>query len=174
VRLEILVGPIASGKTTYARKRADEGALVISHDDLTAMLHARYRYEQELRECYRGMEEDLASRALRAGRDVVIDRTHLTRESRCRWINFRQWYRNAPDYMGRELGEAAIVAVAFPIFPAHVHATRRVEADPRGRTFLEWHKVALHHAEQARLEPLELSEGFDRIEEGPDVTEARP
>jgi predicted kinase len=90
LRLEVLVGMIASGKSTYARRRADEGALVVSHDDLTAMLHARYRYEQGLREPYRRIEESIAWRGLDAGRDVVIDRTHLTRESRERWL---KWVR---------------------------------------------------------------------------------
>lgn len=161
MKLEVLCGMIASGKSTYARKRADEGALVVSHDDLTAMLHVRYRYEQELRACYRAMEEDLVYRALRAARDVVIDRTHLTRESRQRWIVYARAIRGMAIWKT----PPAIVAVRFPIDAAHIHATRRLESDPRGRSFLEWHQVALHHAEQARAEPLERSEGFDRIEE---------
>jgi hypothetical protein len=161
-KIEILVGMIASGKSTYARERARQGALVVSHDDLTAMLHAEYRYEQELRGFYRKLEEAIAVEAIVAGRDVLIDRTHLTRESRARWVAFKN---NAmlPLDSWRDL---SVVAVTFPIWPAHVHATRRYEADARGRTFLEWHKVALHHAEQAQTEPLDWrAEGFSEAKE---------
>src|SRR5437879_4836675 len=110
--IEILVGPIASGKSTYARQRADEGALVVCHDDLTAMLHCTYRYEQELRETYRAMENNLAMRALFSGRDVLIDRTHLTRESRRRWLDFARNH-------GLELDRppTPVVAVTFPVRP---------------------------------------------------------
>jgi dephospho-CoA kinase len=43
----VLVGMIASGKSTYARGRADGGAIVVSHDAITEGIHARPRYEQE-------------------------------------------------------------------------------------------------------------------------------
>lgn len=151
--LEVLVGMIGSGKSTYARKRADEGALVICHDDLTAMLHVSYRYEQGLRECYRRMEEALASEVIRAGRDAVIDRTHLTRESRRRWID---WANN------HDVG-SCVIAVAFPIEFYGTHAVRRYNADSRGRDYTEWLKVAYHHAQQARDEPLSEAEGFAEI-----------
>lgn len=158
----LLVGMIASGKSTYARKRADEGALVVSHDNLTEMLHARYRYEQEKRELYRRMEEALVREALFRRHDVVIDRTHLTRESRERWVDFRRMYLVGYDEECRP--EIAIVAVRFPIYPPDVHARRRCEDDPRGRSFEEWLGVAEHHYEQATREPLSEDEGFDRIE----------
>lgn len=160
--IELLVGMIGSGKSTYARRRAKEGALVVSHDGLTAMLHAEYRYEQGLRACYRKMEEAIAVEAIIAGRDVVIDRTHLAKESRSRWVAFKN---NAmlPADSWRDL---RIIAVVFPTWPAHVHATRRHHHDARGRSFQEWHQVAVHHAEQARTEPLDWQdEGFDGLRE---------
>lgn len=58
-KIELLIGMIASGKSTYARKRADEGALVVSHDDLTQMLHACYRYEPGLKPAYRAMMREM-------------------------------------------------------------------------------------------------------------------
>lgn len=151
--LEVLVGMIASGKSTYARKRADEGALVISHDDLTEMLHARYRYEDGLREVYRGIEKALAVEILLSGRDVIIDRTHLTRESRARWVRFAR----ATIYRPR------IVAVVFPVESPGVHAERRFESDSRGRPWEDWVRVALHHHAQYLEEPIKDDEGFDEI-----------
>ncbi len=159
--LEILVGPIASGKSTYARSRADSGALVIAHDDLTAMLHARCRYEQGLRETYRRMEELLATEAIISGRDVIIDRTNLTRESRARWIAFRRNAMLPPDSW-RTLW---IIAVAFPILDPSTHARRRFESDPRGRSHEDWYAVAQHHYAQALAEPLSADEGFGEIRE---------
>jgi predicted kinase len=153
MKLEVLVGMIASGKSTYARRRALEGALVVCHDDLTAMLHAEYRYEPALREAYRRMEESLTYQALLAGRDVVIDRTHLTRESRGRWLAWAMSLVARPR---------SVVAVAFPGGPPEEHAARRYAADPRGRPLGEWLGVARHHAEQAARDPLDWrAEGFD-------------
>lgn len=155
--IELLIGMIGSGKSIYARSRAKEGALVVSHDDLTAMLHAEYRYEQELRACYRKMEEAIVVEAIIAGRDVVIDRTHLTKESRARWVAFKN---NAmlPFDSWRTL---SVVAVVFPIWPAQNHAARRFHADARGRSLEDWQRVATHHAEQAQAEPLDWqAEGF--------------
>jgi predicted kinase len=150
--IECLVGMVGSGKSTYARKRADQGALVVSHDDLTRMLHGgRGRYEPGLRQCYRDMLGHVVVSGFAAGRDVIVDRTHLTRESRQYWVD-----------LGRFL-KIACVAVAFPIYDAEMHATRRYSADPRDRTFAKWLEVAEHHAAQAALEPLGADEGFARI-----------
>jgi hypothetical protein len=161
-RMEVLVGPIASGKSTYARRRADEGALVISHDDLTQMLHTRYRYESGLRECYRKIEESIAWAVLTAGRDVVVDRTHLTRESRNRWLNWVSWYVSLNTFDDRG-PEVPVVAVAFPIQSPFVHANRRFRNDSRGRSMEEWIDVAIQNVEQARTEPLSEHEGFTEI-----------
>lgn len=150
--LEILIGMIASGKSTYALRRAKEGALVISHDALTAMLHAEYRYEQGKRELYRYMENLLARAALQDGHDVVIDRTHLTLESRQRWISFlsgQDWYQ--------------IKAIVFPIESPEEHVRRRMASDPRGRPEYEWLQVARHHYAQAMAEPFSTDEGISSV-----------
>jgi hypothetical protein len=163
--IELLVGPIASGKSTYARKRAREGALIVEHDRMCAMLHCDpggKGYEDGLRECYRRMEESIAWATLAAGRDVVIDRTHLTAESRRRWIEWASYY-DALNTFEDQGPVTPVVAVVFPDEGPHVHACRRHQADARGRTFDEWLMVARHHAEQARAEPIDISEGFAEI-----------
>lgn len=159
--IEVLVGMIASGKSTYARRRADEGAIIISHDDLTEMLHARYRYESRLREMYRRMEESLAWLALDNGRDVIIDRTHLTSESRDRWVKWAKVYNSLSTY-GYRKPPIIVIAVAFPIEAPEVHARRRMN-DHRARPYEEWLLIARHHVEQARLEPLSDDEGFSEV-----------
>jgi predicted kinase len=161
-KLYLLIGMIASGKSTYARRRADEGALVISHDDLVQMLHARYRYEPALKPAYRAMMRELAREGIAAGRDVVIDRTHLGRDSRAFWV------RSA----GRWATE--IVAVVFPVEAPCYHADRRFAHDARGRSYEDWLKAACYHAAQAEAEPLDWrSEGFSAcIEVDPSPTGA--
>jgi hypothetical protein len=160
--IEVLIGMIASNKSTYARKRADAGALLVCHDTLTESLHGRYRYEQGLRECYRRMEGSLARVALDAGRDVIVDRTHLTRESRKRWLDCARDYDSLNTFDGRG-PTTPVVAVAFPIELPEVHAQRRFACDPRGRSYEEWLAVACHHAGQAEAEPLSEDEGFAEI-----------
>jgi hypothetical protein len=160
--IEVLIGMIAGGKSTYARKRADAGALLVCHDTLTESLHGRYRYEQGLRECYRRIEESIAWAALTAGRDVIVDRTHLTRESRKRWLDWARDYDILNNFGGQG-PTTPVIAVAFPIEHAEVHAHRRFACDPRGRSLSEWIGVAVHHAGQAEAGPLSEDEGFAEI-----------
>ncbi len=159
MKLYVLIGMIASGKSTYARELCRTGrAMAIAHDDLTEMLHQEYRYEQEHRKLYRDCEEVLAREILFKGLDVVIDRTHLTYESRSRWLSFATTFIN-----GMERKCLETVAVQFPIESPEIHAGRRFAIDPRGRPYETWLHVARHHAEQARNCPLLASEGFDSI-----------
>jgi predicted kinase len=162
----VCVGMIGSGKSTWAQPKADAGAFLVCHDRITEDIHGRYRYEQELRDTYRRIEESIAWAALCAGRDVIVDRTNLTRESRRRWI---KW---VADFISLNTFEdkgpsVQIVAVRFPIDHPATHAARRVAADPRGRSWDEWIKVAEHHYAQAQAEPLSADEGFDEIVEAP-------
>jgi predicted kinase len=94
LKLEVLIGMIGSGKSTYARSRAAEGAMIVCHDDLTEMLHGQYRYDPGLKRLYLGMMKDLAADVLN-GLDVVIDRTHLTREARAVWVEHARSLRRA-------------------------------------------------------------------------------
>lgn len=150
--IQVLIGMIGSGKTTYARERAKQGAIVVCHDSLTESLHAEYRYEQGLREFYRDIEAFIVKRAVREWRRVVIDRTHLTRESRQRWVE-----------LARSL-HVEIEAVVFPGLGAETHARNRFNSDARGRTFETWLGVARHHEAQLQAEPLDWrAEGFDRL-----------
>ena len=162
-KLELLIGMIASGKSTYARSRAREGALVISHDDLTEMLHGEYRYEPGLRECYRTMEEGIAKTAILHGRDVVIDRTHLTRESRSRWVNFVRLFGKS-RWNVQPPSPIKLVAIVFPITAPEEHAAWRFAHDHRGRSYEECLGVARHHHAQAMAEPIDVAEGFTSIE----------
>jgi predicted kinase len=166
MKVEVLIGMIASGKTTYARKRADEGALVVCHDELTQMLHGgRYKYEHGLRHTYRRMEEELVKECIITQRDVVVDRTHLTFVSRRRWVD---WVTTWPQ-------PSKLVAVTFEVETPRTHAERRMASDPRGRPFEEWLTVATHHYDQFLAEPLDWQgERFHGHVEAPPWTPSPP
>ena len=97
------------------------------------------------------MMRNLVRLALVAKRDVILDRTHLTRESRSVWLETAR-YCGVP-----------ILAVVFPRKPAIVHARRRFHTDSRGRSFDDWAQVAAHHEGQAEAEPIGVDEGFTEI-----------
>jgi len=64
--IEILIGTIASGKSSYCNKRAEQGAIIINDDAYSI--------------------SDIQS-AIKLGKDVVIDKAlSLTSKSRKRWI----------------------------------------------------------------------------------------
>lgn len=165
-KLELLIGMIGSGKSTYARRRAAQGALVVSMDALCHHLHAgnpvgpnACGYEPELRERYRMMEETMAFEVLFAGRDLIIDRTHLTRAARDRWIGFAT---RTGMFLKQEI---PVVAVVFPIEDPEVHALHRFTDDNRGRSYEQWLAVARHHHDQAAKEPLRPEEeGFSAVQ----------
>jgi adenylate kinase family enzyme len=172
LEIRVLVGMIGSGKSTYARKLAKDGWVIVSHDDLTEAFHGEYRYEQELRPFYMGAMLAIAMSALKNGRSVVVDRTHLTKESRAVWVNAAK--KATRRFSNRERVAVSAVCVTFPIESPEVHAARRCGHDPRGRSYDDWVGVARHHYSQAfegsPFDPIE--EGFSRrIEVGEDGTE---
>jgi predicted kinase len=146
-----MVGMICSGKSTYARKRAEEGWLVCSHDSLLQMLYQNYTYNKELRFFYERLEESIAEAILREGMNVVIDRTHLGLESRQRWIKF------AKNFLS-----VKVRAVVFPREDPVAHALRRYKSEARGVSFQTWLKAAYRHEQQALDNPIDWkAEGFD-------------
>ena len=58
MRLEVLVGPIASGKSTYCIERAREGAMVINDDAIVNSLHANQydKWNKKLKPLYKAIE----------------------------------------------------------------------------------------------------------------------
>lgn len=157
---EILIGPICSGKSTYTRKRAQQGAVIVSDDLIVSAVHAGdYRlYDKELKPLYKSIEMNLIAMAVSLGRDVVIDRATCMRpECRRKYIG-----------ISSSLGEK-VIAVVFPNQGPWVHARRRFESDSRGLDLDHWTKAAQRHESEYR--PPSLDEGFDDIVPVEDILE---
>lgn len=152
--VEILVGPIASGKSTYARQRAQDGAIVVNDDAIVLAVHGGdySLYDPQLKPLYKAVEIAIATTALAMGRDVVIDRgCNMTIESRRRWVGLAHSF------------DAVAEAVIFPFTDSLTNAQRRMAHDSRGITGEDWMRV--YHEQEQEYQPPTTAEGFDRVQD---------
>ena len=152
MRLIVLVGMIASGKSTLARKLAAEGAVIVNDDAIVTAVHGGdySLYENRLKPLYKSVENHVAATGVALGRCVVIDRgVNVRRDSRARWVALARSF------------DIPSVAVCFPNEGPHVHAERRHTHDSRGASFDSWLEVAKQH--DADFSVPSLDEGFNRV-----------
>jgi len=71
--LDILVGPMASGKSTYCSKAAKQGAIIVCDDDITMMVHGgNYGlYTIELIPLYKAIENSIIQMGLSLNHRVI-------------------------------------------------------------------------------------------------------
>jgi predicted kinase len=152
--LQVLIGPVASGKSTYSGNCAKAGMVTVNDDAIVNAMHAGdYQlYDKALKLLYKSVENHAVVTAIGLGRSVVIDRgTNNRPDSRRRWVG-----------LAHSL-DLPVVAIQFRDEGPEVHARRRSESDGRGADYAYWLKVARHHRSQFR--PVDPSEGFDRVVE---------
>lgn len=150
--IEVLVGMIASGKSSWAEDRANEGCIIINDDAIVNAVHANIYtlYSESLKPLYKSIEDHIFHTAIAMGRSVVVDKgLSLSAASRQRWIA-----------LGRSL-DVPVHAVLFEVFDPETHAWRRYEADSRGHTLEYWTAVAQEHFN--KYEPPTVAEGFDTV-----------
>lgn len=150
--VEILVGPICSGKSTFTRRRAAAGAVVVNDDAIVTAVHGGdyTLYSKALKPLYKQVEMCLIAGAASLGRDVVIDRANnMSPACRRKYVGFAK-------AIGQE-----VVAVVFPNAGPAEHARRRFAHDARGLTLDHWVKAAGHH--EAGFATPDQLEGIDRV-----------
>ncbi len=150
--IEVLIGMIASGKSTWSRMRARNGWLVLNDDAIVKALHAgNYTlYDKNLRPLYKAIEDHILHSAILLGRNVVIDRgLDISKKSRQRWVAIAR------------STDTEIRAVWFDKLDPMAHATRRWRSDARGHTLEYWLEVATAH--DKRYDNPVVSEGFCEI-----------
>ena len=150
--IEVLVGMINSGKSSWAANRAKEGWVIINDDAIVMMVHGGdyLAYQKEWKPLYKSIEDHILHTSLAMDKNVLIDRgVDVRASSRQRWINIGQ----ACDVQVR--------AVLFEVFPPEIHAARRHASDSRGHTLQYWTDTARVHY-QGYVEP-RIQEGFCEI-----------
>jgi len=101
--LIILVGPPASGKSTWGKRFSqDNNVEYVSTDEIRGQIGAG-EGDQSVSAAAFGIARRKVSDALKSNRSAMIDATSVNRKARRDWIN-----------MGRENG-AFIIAVAFEV-----------------------------------------------------------
>lgn len=148
--IEILFGPIASGKSTYSRYRAMSGAIIVNDDSIVTSVHGDYElYNKSLKPLYKSIENHIISMGISLGRDIIIDRPNLTKRSRSRYIGIA----NSCDVL--------IDAICFPWLSPEESAIKRFQSDSRGKSLEHWNQAAQRH--YSIKEDPEESEGFHRV-----------
>lgn len=151
--LEVLIGNIASGKSTYSKQRAKDGWIILNDDGVVNLVHGGcyYTYSKSLKPLYKSIEDHILYTAVAMGKNVCIDRgVDIRKKSRERWI-----------CIGRSL-DVPVRASVFEAFPPEVHAQRRMESDSRGHDYQYWFSVANSFA--AQYEEPTIEEGFVEVE----------
>lgn len=141
--LIVLVGPPASGKSTWA-KRNGRGAVHVSQDDLIDAISPD-GFDHIYRPVYRAAEDAVARAALEHGNTVIVDRTNRTRAHRCRWLA-----------IARDADCAAIAVTMGASFSLCRERNRRRQ-DVRRLTEERMERMI------AAIEPVRPDEGFTAI-----------
>jgi predicted kinase len=151
-KVQVLVGMIASGKSTYAKNAARKGVICMNDDAIVNLLHAdEYTlYSKSLKVLYKTIENQIIGTTLAMGRAVLIDRgLNCSIPGRQRWIALARSF------------DVDCEAIVFPHDGVETHARRRTDHDSRGHPYEYWLKVANAHNEG--YVPPSVTEGFSAI-----------
>ena len=149
--LYVLVGNIASGKSTYVNETINKNTIVVCNDTITNAVHGNnYKmYNRDLKPLYKMLETNMIYYGLSHDMTVIVDATNQKRSTRARYIQLAK------------SAEKNVVAICFAQEQPEIHARRRANSDNRGYTYEEWLEVATRMHKQ--FEPVLDNEGFSEI-----------
>lgn len=151
-KIQVLVGMIASGKSTYCRNAAKNGFIIVNDDAIVNMVHADdyTLYSKGLKLLYKSTENHIISTALAMDRPVIVDRgLNISLRGRRRWIALANSF------------DIPCEAIMFHRDTDETHALRRSSKDSRGHTHDYWLGVAKKHS--AEFVTPTKEEGFDSV-----------
>lgn len=145
--LYLMVGVPGSGKTTFIKNCLSESVVRICHDDLCKMMTGKWNISK--RDAYHAVENAAILALLRAGFDVVIDRTLLDKKTRKRFVDLVTGEQ--VDIVALVMDTPLEVAKRWNRSYERVVAGHSVDSDVYDRLL-------------RKAEPVEEAEGFTRIE----------
>lgn len=148
-KLEVLVGQIGVGKSTYSRTKPHH--VIVNDDAIVMAVHGgKYGlYCEKLKPLYKSIEHTIIQNALQLGFSVLVDRPCHKRDTRIRYVQ-----------LAKSL-DCLTECIVFPRKPWREAATQRFNKDNRGMTLQEWMSIAESH--EKVFEEVTESEGFDWI-----------
>jgi len=150
--LYVLVGCIASGKSSYCKNAAKAGFIIINDDSIVNMCHADdyTLYDKRLKILYKSIEHTMLGTSLCLGKPIIIDRgLDVSIKGRQRWLALAKSY------------DVECHAIVLPRSTPEVHAERRTNSDARGYNYAYWLNVAKHHDSIYNVPAIE--EGFNKV-----------
>ena len=150
-KIKLIIGPIASYKSTLTKRFALAGDIIVNDDAITTAVHGGdyTLYDSKLKPLYKSVEHQIISMALSMGRNVVIDRPNFRASTRRRYIE-----------LARSFDMVTIGYIMTRCSP-EVHAERRAKSDVRGHTMEYWLGVAKAH--DALWQEPQIDEGFEKF-----------
>jgi predicted kinase len=151
-KIYVLVGMIASGKSSYCKNAAKSGFIIMNDDSIVNLIHAdEYTlYDKKLKVLYKSIENHIVALGVALNKSIVIDRgLNMSVKGRRRWIALADSF------------DVQCEAIRFENEGPAVHAERRTKGDNRGHSYDYWLKTAKAH--NANYVPPTLDEGFNSI-----------
>ena len=131
-----MIGMIGSGKSSWARMAAgtDFNTIRVSGDDIRNMIKDRYTFDFQLEPLVQQMKCALIVQILLAGKNIVIDDCHLTKDARS-------------GLCAMMVGVVPDTKISYVWMQcAKDVALKRRLTDLRGRSEFEWRQVMDKHA----------------------------
>lgn len=149
--MELLVGPCGSGKSTFAARRAQRGALTVDFDLIVQSIHGgQDLFRHELEPLYKLIEAVIIEVTLKGNGIVIIDKPNLKAYLRSQYIEYAHKMNDS------------VMVVLFPMSKPEHHAMRRYKSDARGQSYNYWLEIAEKQFGEFEY-PDEKVEGFDEL-----------
>lgn len=148
-RVYLLIGNIASGKSTWRKSHTEH--FVVSRDDIRYTLcPGKYTFDRELEKAVAAMADAQLEAMLKYGdKDIVIDETNMSKKVRKRTLRLVEKYN------------AEAIAVCFPDKGRDEHVRRRLRDNHGDLSEVTWNGV--YDGLVSAFEFPEWSEGFLEI-----------
>jgi predicted kinase len=147
----ILIGNIASGKTTLSKEYYRKGYLVVCADEIRNMLSVdNYIFDYELEDnVIHEATHSITENILKLNKDVVIDETMMKVKYRKAYIDLAKKY----NYK--------VIGIVLADYGKEVHVERRMKDNARNCSAKLWSEV--YERMSNNYEKPTLEEGFDEL-----------